>query len=151
MGLLSAVTNRVQTAVKQVERTIEQNKPAAMPAEAKAVVDAFTPSVAVKKGAVALCLGNTTLASASASTDGLKVTLQDTTFRLTQSKGMGVSQTFLGHQFGVHAKLVDGAATLGAVSVEAAGRETAVGMVPAAPAPVIIPVYSGTDRDGEKS
>ncbi len=68
---------------------------------------------------------------------------------LAGPKGIGASAQVGGHQYGVHFKAQDGAARLGSISVEARGREVVFGLVPAAPSPLPMVVYSGVDRDGE--
>lgn len=49
--------------------------------------------------------------------------------------------------FGASVRLVDGAATLGAIAVKAGKRELSVGLTPAAPAPLPMPVYAGSVRE----
>ncbi|MDP1827471.1 MAG: hypothetical protein Q8L48_29645 [Archangium sp.] len=58
----------------------------------------------------------------------------------------GVSTQVRGETLGVSFKATDGAATLGALDFKAGGHELVLGLVPAAPAPLPMPVYSGPER-----
>lgn len=59
----------------------------------------------------------------------------------------GVSVKFGDDTFGASFRLRDGAATLGAVAIKLGQREAAIGLAPAAPAPLPVPVYFGKPRD----
>lgn len=59
----------------------------------------------------------------------------------------GASVSFGADTFGVSGRVIDGPATLGAVAVKAGRLEVSVGLVPAAPSPMPMPVYVGPVRE----
>ncbi len=77
---------------------------------------------------------------------GARVSDGTTTLDLFTRDGLGGSTKTPFGKVGAHFKGTDGPATLGAVSFVAGGQEYVLGMVPAAPAPLPLPIYLGKDR-----
>jgi hypothetical protein len=91
-------------------------------------------------------IGNFTMASFSVGVAGVRFTdAAKNTAENTARDGLGWKNERLG--VGVHLTMNEPGATLGAINVEANGQELVVGMVPAAPAPMPVPLYFGTKRE----
>jgi hypothetical protein len=153
MGLLSAVTSRVQTAVRAVEQKVEQVRPQASAPSAATVRDTFSaapkPKLDLQGGTAALSVAGVSLGSVTVGLGGLNVRAGGDSVDIDGKKGVGGSTHVLGVKVGAHLKTSDGAAVLGAVAVECAGKEVAMGLVPAAPAPLLMVVYAGKARDAQ--
>ena len=161
MSFLGAVTKAVQTTVKQVEQAAPQVKAAPpTPPSLPTIRDAFeqAPRPKLDLGArldanglnasLDVKVGRETipLASFSVGAAGVRVSDGTTTFVATAKDGLGVSTKRFGDTLGVHVISNDPVATLGAVDVKAGGLEFELGMVPAAPAPLPVPLYIGDER-----
>lgn len=153
MNLFSSVTNAVRSAVRSTEPSpvsIDRvpagvtTVPLPRPALAGDTFEQL-PRPRVDLGASGLhaSLG---LASVSADAAGVTVTAARFTAEQTQKRGVGVSTEVFGDTLGAHFKVQDGPATLGAVSLKAGGQELSIGIMPAAPMPLPVPVYAGKER-----
>ena len=162
MSFLGAVTNAVQNVVTQVQQTVEEKTTPRAPAAPSfsTIRDAFeqAPRPKLDLGARAdggglnasldLQLGGARVKLASFSASLAGVTASDAlgTAGFTAKDGYTASTKLFGDTLGVSFRAVDGPATLGAVSVKAGGQECAMGIVPAAPAPLPELVYTGKER-----
>lgn len=141
---LKSIRSSVQQAVQTTKQTV-QKATAETAKAAKQQADSF----ALPRTSVRLQAGDQFVAFQMTPEEGIRVRNSTTSYDLVSRKGTGVSHHVGGREFGVHVRATEGAATLGVVDVEAAGRQVVLGMVPAAPTPLPMVVSAGADRDGE--
>jgi hypothetical protein len=161
MSFLGAVTQAVQSTVKQVEQTVAQVKAAApAPPSLPKIRDAFeqAPRPKLDLGArmdsnglsasLNLHVGRASLPIAAFTVGLAGTTVSDgrTTAGFTAKEGLGVSTKLFGDTLGVQLKQCEGAATLGVIDVKAGGTESALGMVAGPVTPQMTPIYLGDER-----
>lgn len=159
MSLFSAVKNSVRSTARSAQQTTVkvQEKVDEAPARARDTFEhAPRPKLELSSRADArgvsasldLRLGavSVPLARASAGVEGVTVSDGRVTAGVTAKDGTGVSTQVRGETLGIAFKSADGPATLGALDFKAGGQEFVLGIVPMAPAPTPMPVYSGPER-----
>lgn len=152
MSLVNTIRNAVNN-ITQSAPSAPSNPAEAATAVVNAVKDTFqsapTPQVSLRADANGVRgsaqVGQFTMASFKVGVGGVQFTdaAKNTTGNTTRD-GLGWKNEHLG--IGVHLTMTEPGATLGAVNVQANGQEGVVGLVPAAPSPLPMPMYFGPTR-----